>query len=159
MNTLSTNSNTNLSQCADLIQIIVRKVLKRVDIGVTCGHRGEKEQNLQYAEGDSFLKFPDSKHNSVPSKAVDLVIYHPEFKYLWGNSDAITAIAHSKSIAISTVWRWYYMQYARLDTLMQLEAEHLGIKLVWGGKWQHTDDLLDNKLEDLFHWEIADADI
>jgi len=50
-------------------------VVKRFDITVLCGHRGEAEQNAAYAAGNSKLKWPKSKHNKVPSEAVDIVPY------------------------------------------------------------------------------------
>lgn len=50
-------------------------VVKRFDITVLCGHRGEAEQNAAYAAGNSKLKWPNSKHNKTPSEAVDIVPY------------------------------------------------------------------------------------
>ena len=37
-----------------------------------CGYRGENDQNAAFANGNSKLKFPNSKHNQLPSLAVDV---------------------------------------------------------------------------------------
>lgn len=42
------------------------------DISVACGYRGEKEQNGAVARGASKTPWPRSKHNRVPSDAVDV---------------------------------------------------------------------------------------
>jgi peptidoglycan L-alanyl-D-glutamate endopeptidase CwlK len=45
------------------------------DITVVTGHRNEADQNREYAEGDSKLQWPRSKHNSTPARAVDIAPY------------------------------------------------------------------------------------
>lgn len=45
------------------------------DITVLCGFRGEKEQNEAYAKKASKLQWPNSKHNKLPSLAVDMAPY------------------------------------------------------------------------------------
>ena len=54
------------------------------------GHRSEEDQNFFYDQGKSKVKFPNSKHNSLPSLAVDAM---PWFKTLphidWRHSPSI----------------------------------------------------------------------
>lgn len=50
------------------------------DITVICGYRGEQEQNDAFARGASTLKWPNSKHNHLPSLAVDLAPYPVDWK-------------------------------------------------------------------------------
>jgi peptidoglycan L-alanyl-D-glutamate endopeptidase CwlK len=45
------------------------------DISVACGHRNKADQDREFAEGDSKLEWPKSKHNSLPSRAVDVWLY------------------------------------------------------------------------------------
>lgn len=71
----SQKSLDRLHTCHPLLQILMLGVVKRFDITVLCGHRGEAEQNAAYAAGNSKLKWPKSKHNKVPSEAVDIVPY------------------------------------------------------------------------------------
>ena len=46
-------------------------VLERYDHTIFCGHRGEAAQNEATANGTSTKKWPDGKHNRLPSDAVD----------------------------------------------------------------------------------------
>lgn len=45
------------------------------DLAVTCGQRGEADQNAAFAGGFSEKRWPDSKHNRRPSDAVDVAPY------------------------------------------------------------------------------------
>lgn len=56
-----------------------------VDIKILCGWRGEADQNREFAEGDSQLRWPESKHNAMfegkpRSLAVDAVPYPVSWK-------------------------------------------------------------------------------
>lgn len=134
---------------------MVDYVLEWIDVGVTCGHRTEAEQNKAFKEGNSKVQYPNSRHNMFPSKAVDLVIYHQEFGYLWGTPEQFTLIAKVKHCTRELAETWFYMQYARVDTLMQTAARDVGVNLRWGGRWSHDNDLLDNEFIDIFHWEVV----
>lgn len=72
---LNQRSLDNLAQCDPKLQRIAHEVAKRIKIIVICGHRGEKAQNKAFADGTSKLRWPNSKHNSKPSKAFDAVPY------------------------------------------------------------------------------------
>jgi len=71
----SKKSLDKLHECHPLLQTVMLGVIKRFDISVLCGHRGEAEQNAEHAGGNSKLKWPASKHNKTPSEAVDVVPY------------------------------------------------------------------------------------
>jgi len=71
----SQRSQDNLSQCHTDLQVLFNEVIKWEDCTVVCGQRGEKEQNEAYEEGKSRLRYPQSKHNKIPSMAVDVVPY------------------------------------------------------------------------------------
>ena len=45
------------------------------DLTILWGHRGEKDQNEAFAKGTSEKQWPNSKHNKLPSLAVDMVPY------------------------------------------------------------------------------------
>ncbi len=98
------------------------------DMSIVCGHRGEAEQNAAYARGASSLKWPRSRHNSVPSMAVDVAPY----------------------VAGSISWDWdYYRPLAahikRVWSRLKSEGRVSG-SLVWGGDW--------TRLKDGPHWQI-----
>ena len=71
----SAASKKRLSQCHPDLQKIVNAVLQEMDIAVLCGYRGEVEQNQAVADKRSKLKYPHSKHNQLPSRAVDIAPY------------------------------------------------------------------------------------
>jgi len=63
-----------LGQCDIRLQNLCKRMLERsdFDMTITCGHRGEEEQEKAFKEGKSKAHFGQSKHNSLPSKAVDI---------------------------------------------------------------------------------------
>lgn len=71
----SERSLKNISQCHPDLQKIAHELIKEMDVMVICGHRGEKEQNEAFARGNSKLKYPKSKHNKMPSLAIDIIPY------------------------------------------------------------------------------------
>ena len=75
MYSYSKRSAENLNTCdPDLIRLFI-EVIKHFDHTITDGHRSEEEQNKAYEERRSKLKWPDSKHNKYPSRAVDATPY------------------------------------------------------------------------------------
>jgi len=84
-----------------------------------------------FDNGVSTLRWPDSKHNRKPSRAVDLQPYpYPDYDpKLWG---ALGYIA------------------GRAFALAQQE----GIRIRWGGDWDGDGDLTDQNFDDLFHIEL-----
>jgi peptidoglycan LD-endopeptidase CwlK len=71
----SLSSAQKLSTCHSDLQIICKRLIERYDFSVICGYRDEQAQNKAYNEGNSKLRYPDSKHNTSPSLAVDLAPY------------------------------------------------------------------------------------
>lgn len=78
----SQKSKDNLAECHQDLQTIFNYVIKYFDCTILDGHRPEEEQNEAFRKGYSKLQFPDSKHNKVPSMAVDAVPYPIEWKNL-----------------------------------------------------------------------------
>lgn len=76
----SQKSKTNLATCHPLLQLVFNEVINHVDCTVLEGHRGEKEQNEAFNKGFSKVRFPNSKHNTYPSMAADVVPYPIDWK-------------------------------------------------------------------------------
>lgn len=83
---LGRESKLRLATCDPRLQQLVTAVVAKVDAGalvnkgvhdltVACGYRGKAEQNAAVARGASKTPWPRSKHNVVPSLAVDLWPY------------------------------------------------------------------------------------
>ena len=68
-------SKERLATCDPRLQEIMNEVVKLYDISVLCGHRTEEEQTAAYEAGNSKLRYPESNHNSTPSRAVDVAPY------------------------------------------------------------------------------------
>lgn len=118
-------SKLKLATCDARLQQLITAVVAGVDAGecegvsdvaVTCGYRGEAEQNACVAAGTSKTPWPRSKHNKVPSQAVDVVPY-PE---LWSDPKKQAALrayvlckAHDLGIPIHVIsWDLPHFQLA-----------------------------------------------
>ena len=129
MYAFSKMSLDRLKTCETKLQVLFEVVIKHFDCKVTDGHRGMHEQNEYYAMGNSTKRFPDSKHNAYPSRAVDVAPYPID----WNN-----------------IKRFYYF-----SGIVKGIAAMLDIPIVWGGDWDNDTDLDDQKLMDLVHFELG----
>lgn len=102
--------------------------LSLIDFSIIQGFRTQAEQDAAFASGNSKLKWPQSKHNSFPSQAVDLLPYPTG----WNKKEP-----------------FYY-----LAGLMMSTASFLHINLRWGGDWNQNGDLFDQSFLDLAHFEL-----
>lgn len=57
------------------LQLLADEVLKIHDCSIFQGYRDEKTQNKYFESGTSSVKYPLSKHNFYPSRAIDLAPY------------------------------------------------------------------------------------
>lgn len=119
-----------LSNVHPELRRVMDEVIKHVDFTVLCGHRGEEEQNMAFAQGKSKLKWPDGKHNTLPSRAVDIAPYPVN----WEN-----------------VREFYLFAGFVLGV-----ANQIGVQLRWGGDWDRDWDILDNRFNDLPHFELLE---
>lgn len=122
-------SKLKLVTCHPDLQAICNKLIIDFDVSVVCGHRTEQEQNEAYDTGHSTVRYPNSKHNSMPSNAVDLVPW-PE--------------CYSDT-------RKFYLMAGRF---LQI-ADDMGIAIRWGGDWDGDDDLSDQTFQDQGHFELV----
>lgn len=68
----SSRSIRRINECHADLQKIAFELIKEMDVVVLCGHRNKADQDAAYHDGKSKLKWPHSKHNSTPSRAIDL---------------------------------------------------------------------------------------
>lgn len=73
-------SKERLSECHPDLVRLMEALVQELDVTILCGHRGEKEQNAAFIAGNSKLQWPRSKHNSKPSRAVDVAPYSSKVK-------------------------------------------------------------------------------
>lgn len=72
---LSKVSQERLATCHPRIQAVMSEVIKYEDFVVIEGHRGQEAQDKAFREGKSKLKWPQGKHNTLPSNAIDIAPY------------------------------------------------------------------------------------
>lgn len=124
----SESSLSRLQTCDPKLQALFKEVIKHFDCTILTGHRGAAEQDEKFAQGLSKLKFPHSKHNSYPSRAVDATPYPIDF--------------YDKERII------YFAG------LVMGIAKVMNVKIRWGGDWDQDTELKDNKFNDLLHFEL-----
>lgn len=117
-------------------------VIGLFDFTVLEGHRGEEAQNRAYAKGLSKLPWPRGKHNSSPSKAVDIAPYPID----WGDGETPLK-------AEATRQRFCYLAGFVMAVALQRE-----ISLRWGGDWNGNRDTRDESFRDLGHFEILESE-
>lgn len=111
---------------------IMERVLNEVaDISLTEGHRDENRQNYLFDQGFSKVRYPDGKHNVMPSKAVDFQPY----PYPRDERILFASLAYIAGAAIQI-------------------AKQEGVKLRWGGDWNRNGQVSDESFHDLFHLEL-----
>jgi len=75
MPAFSKNSLNKLRTCDINLQVLFNEVVKDYDCTIVFGYRNEIEQNEAFNKGNSKVQYPMSKHNTVPSLAVDAAPY------------------------------------------------------------------------------------
>lgn len=128
MNKWSNTSKERLEQCDERLQALAEAVLQIHDCSVLTGHRSENAQNQAYVEGYSTIQWPYSKHNKLPSLAIDLA----PFPIDWENTK-----------------RFYYFAGIVMGV-----AKQMNLPIRWGGDWDMDNDLDDSNFLDLVHFEI-----
>ena len=121
-------SKENLSTCHEDLQKVFTEVIKHVDCSVLEGHRDEKRQEKLFSEGKTKVHYPMGRHNTKPSRAVDVV----PFPVDWKARDRFH------------LFSGYVIGMAR----------GMGISLRWGGDWNMNFNVDDNKFDDFPHFEL-----
>ncbi len=92
MPSFSDRSKNNLNSChPDLIELFL-EVVKVYDCSVLVGHRNEVDQGIAFMAGNSKVDWPNSKHNTHPSLAVDIMPYPIDWEDLEGQHRFATTV-------------------------------------------------------------------
>ena len=138
--TFGKKSKIKLETCHQDIVTICNEVIKSVDFSVLEGTRITELQQQYFKEGKSKLDGVNkkSKHQSLPSMAIDIAPYPIDFK----NEDKAKA-------------RFYllagYMFQASVELYNKGLITH---KLRWGGDWDSDKEFKDQSFDDLPHFEL-----
>jgi len=112
------------------LQDLLDEAIQLVDFTVLCGHRGQREQTEYYNTGRSKVKYPNSKHNLFPSRAVDIAPYPVDWNDI--------------------------KRFAQLGGIMKGLAHAKGIKIRCGFDWDSDGDITDHKFMDWPHIELVE---
>jgi len=108
-------SLSRLETCDRRLRMICEEAIKVMDFSVLCGHRDKEAQNKAFKDGNSNAEYPASKHNQIPSQAVDIAPYPIN----WNDKE----------------------RFARLAGIMEGIAHSKGIKICWGGDFESIVDM------------------
>jgi peptidoglycan L-alanyl-D-glutamate endopeptidase CwlK len=110
----SRTSLDRLETCHADLQRLMHAVIEEVDCTILCGHRTQDEQDKAFAAGNSKLRFPHSKHNKFPSRAVDVAPWPIDWKDIGA--------------------------FRKLSEVVKRKAHELEIDIEWGGDWRSFKD-------------------
>jgi len=117
-----------LSTCHEDLQRLFKEIIKHYDCSVICGHRNKEEQDNAYHEGRSGVKWPNSKHNRLPSMAADVIPWPVDWK----------------------AEKRFYMFVGIVRGI----AAMMGIKVRVGADWDGDMEVKDQNFHDLPHIEL-----
>lgn len=124
----SNRSKERLATCHEDLQRLFNEVIKYYDCSILCGHRSREDQEKAYNEGSSKVVWPNSKHNSTPSLAVDVAPYPIE---------------------------WYELnRFYMFVGIVRGMAAMMGINIRCGADWDGDMDVKDQNFHDLPHFEL-----
>ena len=128
MPAFSPTSKSRLATCDAALARLFNVVVQHYDCTIVCGHRDEAEQNAAFEDSRSHVMWPDSKHNTFPSRAVDVAPYPID----WADTDRF----------------YHFGGFVRGIAVM------LQIKIRCGHDWDGDTELDDQRFFDLPHFEL-----
>ena len=128
MNKYSNSSQAHLDSAHPLLRIVFIEALQIMDHSILEGHRGKTRQNELFDAGNSRVQYPNSNHNTLPSRAVDARPFpyeEDDFEGMALFAGVILGIAHAHQIPIR-----------------------------WGGDWDRDYQVKDERFRDMAHFEL-----
>ena len=141
------SSKTKLETCHEDLQTVLHLAISRsrIDFGITEGHRSLERQKQLFNEGRSKIDGvkKKGKHNSNPSMAADIYIYHPD-------PDTRSKLAYDKPSLC-------YIAGVVISCAGELlEKGEITHTIRWGGNWDKDGVILqDQSFDDLPHFELV----
>ncbi len=129
-------SFSKLSTCHADLQVLFYEIIKYFDCTIIEGYRNREDQEKAFNAGNSKLHYPYGKHNHYPSMAVDVAPYPIDF---------------------SNYKRLYWFAGYVMGIAQKLKDEgKMTHSVRFGGDWDMDYDILDNKFNDLVHFELVE---
>jgi len=135
MPVFSRTSRQRLSTCNIELRDVFQRVIETMDCTIVCGYRCQAAQDAYFVAGKSRVKYPQGKHNILPSRAVDVC------PYVGGKA------------SFDSRHCLFFAGYVLAI------AEQMGVKIRWGGDWDRDGEVMtDQKFQDLVHFELVEGD-
>lgn len=134
-------SNHSIAQLHTLhpdLQRICRDLLPFHDFKILEGHRNRNKQEEAYKMRHSKVRWPNSKHNTSPSEAMDLLPFVNGRFIGWHDWKQ---------------WRYFGGMVMGAAAILRKNGE-IESRLRWGHDWDKDNDLDDQKFIDAPHFEI-----
>lgn len=128
MPSFSRASKERLGTCDLRLQNLFNEVIKHFDCTIVCGYRDKDSQDAAFKAKASTVEWPNSKHNSSPSLAVDVVPSPID----WEDT------------------RRFYMFVGIVRGI----AAEMGIPIRCGADWDGDMEIKDQNFHDLPHFEL-----
>lgn len=132
----------HLATCHPTLQRVANAILNYRDAKVTQGHRPQEDQDMAYRLGYSKTPWPKSKHNSLPSIAMDI---YPHPTPTWA-MNPMNAKERRLAWSFWVEWGSWVVGF----------AAGMGVTLRWGYDWDRDHDLHDTKFYDGPHFELVE---
>lgn len=152
----SKKSEAKLSTVHYVLADLCQYVVTNYDITILVGHRTEADQTAAYESRKSSKRWPYSRHNTMPSMAVDVAPWPiPEN---WGSLDGQTL--HARNLNWKERVKFYEMvavfrfAWAEMCDRYPLLADQYEIR--FGADWDGDGDYRDQKFDDLVHIEVVE---
>jgi len=119
------------------LRVLMNEVIKYINISLIEGYRSSARQEELFKARKTKVRAGGSKHNSVPSEAVDLIPY-PFSSEDWEDRD-----------------RFHLNAGFVLGIAAKLKSEGKMTRDVrWGGDWDKDWEASDNEFDDFPHFEL-----
>jgi peptidoglycan L-alanyl-D-glutamate endopeptidase CwlK len=132
-------SQSRLNTCHVDIITIWNELAKWINNSVLCGHREKHAQDKAYNAELSEVEWPDSKHNTLPSMAIDSGPYIVDIR----NVDYEDYKSFAK-----------FAGYVDLIARQLYQSKKITHLVRWGGDWDMDGRTVDQTFHDLPHFEL-----
>jgi peptidoglycan L-alanyl-D-glutamate endopeptidase CwlK len=126
------SSKERLATCDPILIAIMEEAIEVMDFTILEGMRGREDQEQAFLLGTSKAKYGESKHNSFPSRAVDIAPWPID----WDDVEAFVLLA---GVVTAVAHRLGYLDSIR-----------------WGGDWDSDRRTEDERFRDYPHFEIRE---
>lgn len=147
-------SLTRLEQAHPILQELCNRVVEYFDITILCTHRTKPEQDAAFLSRASQKTWPQSKHNTLPSEAVDAAP--------WPIPDGWGGLTKTAPMARDLEWKSrvkFYEMIAVFRVCWQQMREDFpeladAFEIRFGADWDGDNDYRDQTFDDLPHIEL-----